>query len=81
MPSWELFDQAASEYREALLPRRVATVSVEAGVTLGWHRFADECVGIDRFGASAPGDVVLAELGVTADAVVAAANRAISRAR
>jgi transketolase len=47
---------------------------VEAGVTSGWQRFADRTVGIDRFGASAPGAQVMAELGVTAEAVAEAAR-------
>ena len=50
-------------------PISVPTVSVEAGVTLGWNRYADASVGIDRFGASAPGDVALRELGITAEHV------------
>ena len=69
MPSWELFEAQPEEYRTSLLPTEVPTVSVEAGVTLGWHKYADEAVGIDRFGASAPGSTVMAELGITAEAV------------
>jgi transketolase len=69
MPSWELFEAQDADYRTSILPEGVPTVSVEAGVTLGWHRWADAAVGIDRFGASAPGDTALRELGVTAAAV------------
>ena len=54
-----------------MLPDDVPTVSVEAGVTMGWSRYADASVGIDRFGASAPGSVVLEQLGITADNVAA----------
>jgi len=53
----------------------VPTVSVEAGVTLGWDRYADASVGIDRFGASAPGSVVLRELGITPEHVAGVARR------
>jgi transketolase len=74
MPSWELFDAQDPAYRAGVLPAGVPTVSVEAGVTTGWQRFAGASVGIDRFGASAPGERVMAELGVTAEAVRAAAR-------
>jgi len=69
LPSWELFEAQPSAYRESVLPDGVPTVSVEAGVTTGWSAYADASVGIDRFGASAPGSVVLAELGITAEHV------------
>jgi transketolase len=71
MPCWELFEEQDSSYRESVLPPGVPTVSVEAGVTLGWHKYADAAVGIDRFGASAPGSIVMAELGITAEDVAA----------
>jgi transketolase len=74
MPSWELFDARGEDHRRQVLPRGVPAVSVEAGVTSGWQRFADRTVGIDRFGASAPGAQVMAELGVTAEAVAEAAR-------
>ena len=54
MPSWDLFDQS-DEYRESVLPVDVPTLAVEAGSTFGWERYADDMVGIDHFGASAPG--------------------------
>jgi transketolase len=74
LPSWELFDAQDADYRASVLPRGVPTVSVEAGVTTGWQRFADAAVGIDRFGASAPGGEVMERLGITADAVADAAR-------
>jgi len=73
MPSWDLFDEMDDDYIESVLPDDVPVLAVEAGVTFGWDRYADEVVGIDRFGASAPGDTVMAELGITAAAVVEAA--------
>jgi transketolase len=74
LPSWERFADQDAGYRDSVLPRGVPTVSVEAGVTIGWERFADASVGIDRFGASAPGGLVMKELGITADHVVEAAR-------
>jgi transketolase len=74
MPSWELFAEQAADYRRQVLPAGVPTVSVEAGVTFGWDRYADVSVGIDRFGASAPGDTVMEQLGMTVDHVVATAQ-------
>ena len=64
LPSWELFEAQDGAYRDAVLPPGVPTVSVEAGVTAGWSRYAQASVGIDRFGASAPGGVVLDQLGI-----------------
>jgi len=69
MPSWELFDQQPESYRHQVLPPDVTQrVSIEAGATLGWHRYVGkegEVIGIDHFGASAPGNVVLKEFGFT----------------
>jgi transketolase len=69
LPCWSRFDAQDAAYRESVLPPGVPTVSVEAGVTIGWERYADASVGIDRFGASAPGSVVLRELGITPEHV------------
>ena len=65
MPSWELFEQQDEDYKTSVLPVDLPTVSVEAGIRMGWERYADAIVSIDRFGASAPGDMVLEELGMT----------------
>jgi transketolase len=69
MPSWELFEQQDEDYKESVLPVDLPTVSVEAGVRLGWERYADVIVSIDRFGASAPGGLALEKLGMTPDNV------------
>ena len=78
MPSWELFQAQSKEYRESVLPRSIrARVSVEAGTTIGWERytgFDGATIGIDRYGASAPGDIVMANLGFTVDNVADAAR-------
>jgi transketolase len=70
MPSWELLAEQSDEYRASVLPPDRPTLAVEAGVSFGWDRYADDVVSIDRFGASAPGDVVLRELGITPEHVV-----------
>lgn len=76
MPCWELFEAQDAEYRESVLPASIAVrVSVEAGVTSGWSRYIGargKAIGVDRFGASAPGEVIYEKLGLTAEAVVAA---------
>jgi len=74
MPCWELFAEQDQTYRDAVLPAQVPKLSVEAGVTLGWERWVDLPVGIDRFGASAPGSVVLEKLGMNPDNVAAQAT-------
>ncbi len=69
MPSWELFEQQDDDYKDSVLPVDLPTVSVEAGIRMGWERYADAIVSIDRFGASAPGDMVLEKLGITPENV------------
>ena len=66
MPCWEDFDAQDEEYQAYVLPAEALTLSVEAGVTFGWERWASDSVGIDRYGASAPGSQVLANLGIDA---------------
>ena len=73
MPSWELFDAQSQEYRDSVLPPSVhARLAVEAGVTQGWHRYIGDwgdVIGVDRFGASAPGPVVMREFGFSLENV------------
>ena len=78
MPSWELFEEQDKEYQESVLPAGVPVVGVEAGVSLGWDRWADTTVTIDEFGASAPGNVVMEKFGFTASGVEAAARSLLS---
>ena len=77
LPSWELFAQQDEDYRESVLPKAVRRrVTVEAGATLGWSRFAGDggvTLGLDRYGASAPGGELLQYFGFTAERVAAAA--------
>ena len=73
MPSWDLFEAQPYGYRDSVLPPGAPTLAVEAGVSMGWARYADDVVALDRFGASAPGDVAMAELGFTPEHVAARA--------
>ena len=77
MPSWELFEKCAREYREMVLPPDVkARVAVEAGLAMGWERYTGDggkIVSMAGFGASAPGSTVLEKFGFTPEAVVQAA--------
>ena len=82
MPCFEAFEAQPEEYRRAVLPPEVpARVSVEAGSTFGWERYVGDrgrSVGIDRFGASAPGGENLERLGFTVAAVVSAAKESLA---
>ena len=70
MPSWDRYERSDKSQDAKIFPAGVPVVSVEAGVTLGWHKYADHIIGIDRFGASAPGAVALKELGISVEAIV-----------
>ncbi len=70
MPSWDRFEQQDTDFRRSVFPPDVPVLAIEAGISLGWHRYADDVVSIERFGASAPGDVVLDELGINPGHVV-----------
>eukprot|EP00929_Paragymnodinium_shiwhaense_P036649 TRINITY_DN1960_c0_g3_i1.p1 TRINITY_DN1960_c0_g3~~TRINITY_DN1960_c0_g3_i1.p1 ORF type:complete len:273 (+),score=68.80 TRINITY_DN1960_c0_g3_i1:67-819(+) len=81
MPSWELYRAQSAEYKEKMLPSSVPKLSVEAGVTMGWSEFSDAQIGIDRFGASAPGGTCLEKFGFSADNVVSCAERCLKGER
>ena len=74
---WDLFAEQSIEIQDAILPPEVPTLAIEAGSTFGWDRWADEALGIDHFGASAPGERVLEELGFTAEHVAERARQLI----
>ena len=85
MPSWELFDALEPQAdRDAVLPPSVsARLAVEAGVAQGWHRYvgdAGDVLSVERFGASAPGRVVLEQYGFTVDNVCARAKALLAKA-
>jgi transketolase len=83
LPSWELFDRQDAAYRERVLPKAVRKrVTVEAGATLGWSRFAGDegtIIGLDRFGGSATGAELMQHFGFTAERVTAAALGLLGR--
>ena len=74
LPSWELFEAQTAAYREEVLPPEIkARIAIEAGSTFGWERYVGSegaVIGIDRFGASAPADVLYKKLGLTSERVV-----------
>ena len=81
MPSFDRFEQQPAQYRTTVFPPNVPVLSVEAGVTFGWSQYADVSVGIDRFGASAPGSTVLKNLGISAENVAEQARVALTKAK
>jgi transketolase len=78
MPSWDRFDEQGDDYYDSVLPADIPVLAVEAGVALGWHKYADDVVSIERFGASAPGNVVMDELGMNVDHIVERAHDLIA---
>jgi transketolase len=79
MPSWELFESQSVEYQTATLPPDTPVVSVEAGVGLGWFRWAQHTVSLERFGASAPAAELAEQLGMTAERTSAAVRAALGK--
>nr|WP_318930280.1 transketolase [Exiguobacterium sp. K1] len=74
LPSWELFEAQSAEYKESVLPKRITKrLAIEAGASLGWYKYVGtegQVIGIDRFGASAPGDLLLKEYGMSVENVL-----------
>ena len=83
MPCARLFEEQSADYQDAVLPRAVtARVAVEAATPFGWHQWVGRdgvIVGVDRFGASAPGEVLMREYGITPAHVVEAARKLVRR--
>ena len=79
MPSWDLFEKQSGKYKKSVLPESMKMrIAIEAGSTLGWDRYIGDkgiALGIDHFGASAPGNIVLGKFGITVDNVVDAAKK------
>lgn len=69
LPSWELFEELPANKKARLIPSREHAISIEAGSTMGWSKYCATNIGIDRFGASAPGAEVMEKLGISASAV------------
>ncbi|MGD1105785.1 MAG: transketolase [Terracidiphilus sp.] len=79
-PSWRIFEEQSAGYKASVLPAGVPKLAVEAGATLGWWKYVGtdgDVVGLDRFGASAPGPIVMAGLGFTAENVAARAKKLV----
>lgn len=75
-PSWELFEKQDEAYRESVLPKNIRKrLAVEAGATLGWERYANSVLGIERYGASAPYKTIFEKLGFTVENVIARAKK------
>jgi transketolase len=82
-PSWALFEEQTAEYRASVMPAGVPKLAVEAGATLGWWKYVGldgDVIGLDRFGASAPGPIAMAELGFSAENVAARARKLVKKA-
>ncbi|HEY3629163.1 MAG TPA: transketolase [Terracidiphilus sp.] len=82
MPSWEIFDEQPAEYKASVLPAGVPKLAVEAGSPLGWWKYVGkdgDVIGLDRYGASAPGPVVLEKLGFTGPNVAERAKKLVKR--
>ncbi|HZM31600.1 MAG TPA: transketolase [Acidimicrobiales bacterium] len=81
MPSWDLFEAQGEDYQLEVLPAAVPTLAVEAAAGLGWDRWADDSVALDRFGASAKGSEALAKLGYTPENVAERARTLVNDLR
>ena len=82
MPSWEIYDEQSAEYKQSVMPDGVPKLAVEAGSPLGWWKYVGkdgDVIGLDRFGASAPGPVVLEKLGFTAPNVATRAKALLKK--
>src|SRR5262249_45776473 len=83
MPSWELFRKQDAAYREQVLPPTIkARMSIEQASPMGWHEWvcdSGKIIGLNRFGASAPYEVIYKNLGITAEAVVNAAREVVGK--
>jgi transketolase len=83
MPSWELFENQTAEYKNTVLPSFIKTkIAVEAGAAQGWHRYVGDCgtvIGIDTFGVSAPGEVMMREYGFTAEHICSCAMELLKK--
>ncbi len=80
-PSWDHFERQSDDYRAGVFPPGVPVLSIEAGATFGWDRYADDSIGIDHFGASAPVAVIMEKFGFTAENVVERARALLARRR
>ena len=82
MPSFRIYDEQTAAYKAELLPEGVPKISLEAGATLGWYKYIGTngvAIGIDRFGASAPGPIAMEKLGISVANVVEHAKKLVKK--
>jgi transketolase len=81
-PSWKIFEEQTAEYKASVMPAGVPKLAIEAGATLGWWKYVGldgDVIGLDRFGASAPGPIAMKELGFSDENVAARAKKLVER--
>jgi transketolase len=82
MPSFRIFDEQEQSYKDQLFPEKTPKVAIEAGATMGWYKYVGHngtVIGLDRFGASAPGNIALEKLGISVAHVVEAAKKLVKK--
>jgi transketolase len=82
MPSFRIFEEQSDEYKLSIFPHGVPKISIEAGATMGWWKYIGRegvAIGIDRFGASAPGPIALEKLGISVANVVDHAKKLVKK--
>ncbi|HEY2039932.1 MAG TPA: transketolase C-terminal domain-containing protein, partial [Edaphobacter sp.] len=82
MPSFKLFDEQDETYRASIFPENTPKLAVEAGATMGWYKYIGHngaVIGIDRFGASAPGPIAMEKLGISVPHVIEVAKKLVKK--
>jgi transketolase len=82
MPSFKIFDEQSAEYKAGLFPEATPKIAIEAGATMGWYKYVGHngaVIGLDRFGASAPGPIALEKLGISVSNVVEHAKKLVKK--
>jgi len=82
MPSFKIFEEQSDDYKMSIFPHGVPKISIEAGATMGWWKYIGRdgvAIGLDRFGAAAPGPIALEKLGVSVGHVVETAKSLVKK--
>ena len=82
MPSFKIYDEQSDKYKASLMPEDTPKLAIEAGATLGWYKYIGHnggVIGLDRFGASAPGAIALDKLGINVAHVVEEAKKLVKK--
>ena len=82
MPSFKLFEEQEESYKQEIFPESTPKIAVEAGATMGWYKYVGHnggVIGLDRFGASAPGPIALDKLGINVNAIVELAKKLVKK--